>query len=203
MIDARLFPDAVAYLARLRDGFEAHPHCQVKGSVVREVAASFDAPLTQQLPQAIRTLVEHPPPVSAWIAEVPFNVMVLVQNEHLARQTGRKTALLDAAFEVSKALLSTPLYKILFLVVSPERLVAGVDKRWAALRRGTFIEVVEHSRESARIRVHYPAHHYTPTLLTIRGASIRAALVCAGAKDATVQLEPRDEESSDFNCRWK
>jgi hypothetical protein len=203
VIDANLFPEAAAYVSRLRDGLDSHPHCQVKGSVMREVATAFDAALTAQLPPTLRSIIESPPPVSTWIAEVPFNALVLVQSDHTIRRTGRKNAMHEFAFETSKALLSTPLYKILFLVVSPERLVSGVDKRWAALRRGTFIELVDHSREHARLRVHYPPHHYTETLLSIRAQSIRAALVCARAKDPSVNVESRENERSDFVCRWR
>lgn len=202
-IDASKFPETAAYVARLPQGLASHKHCEVKGSVVREVAASFEPSVIATLPETLRALVTHPPPVSGWVSEVPLNALILVQHELLTKQTGSALAMIDRAFDATRALLTTPLYKILFMVMSPERLLSGIDKRWGALRRGTYVEAVEHRVKLARIRVHFPANHYNQTLLAIRAASVRAALVCAGGRQARVDVEPSSAEAIDYVCRWE
>jgi hypothetical protein len=202
-IDASRFPEAAAYVARLPQGLASHRHCEVKGSVVREIAASIDASVAAALPEPLRALVTQPPPVSAWVSEVPVNALILVQHELLKQRTGDPSAMIDRAFDSTRALLSTPLYKILFLVMSPERLLSGIDKRWGALRRGTYVEALEHTAKLARICVHFPQNHYNQTLLAIRAASVRAALVCAGGRDARVDVEPSSAETIDYVCHWQ
>lgn len=202
-IDARRFPETAAYVAKLPQGLASHRQCEVKGSVVREIAASIDAPVGATLPAPMRALIADPPSVSAWVSEVPLNALILVQHELLKERTGDPSAMIQHAFDSTRALLSTPLYKILFFVMSPERLLRGIDKRWGALRRGTFLEAIEHTHNVARIRVHFPANHYNQTLLAIRAASVRAALVCAGGRDARVDVEPSSAESIDYVCRWQ
>jgi len=44
---------------------------------------------------------------------------------------------LEWIYDRNRKLLSTMLYRALFFVLSPERLLFGVEKRWAFFRRGT------------------------------------------------------------------
>jgi hypothetical protein len=41
------------------------------------------------------------------------------------------------------------------------------------------------------------------TLLSIRAQSIRAALICAGEKEADVSVDSCGQQSAEFVCRWK
>ncbi|MBL8680694.1 MAG: hypothetical protein JNK05_16060 [Myxococcales bacterium] len=198
-----LFPETSAYIAALPDGMDSFAQCEVKGSVVRQLIDGFDRSILHELPEASRALIEAPPPVSAWVREVPVNVMLLVTGEHLVRTTGRRDAMNERAYEASKQLLSTPLYKILFLVVSPERLVSGVDRRWNALRRGTRLELLSHSPHSAHLRAHMPEGLYTRGLLELRASSMRAALDCAGGRRSKVTLDALTKSAVDFMCSWE
>jgi hypothetical protein len=195
-------PETAAYIAALPKGLESYPECEVKGSVVREIVEHFDRSLLRSLPPSLRALVEAPPPVSAWVHEVPVNALILLSSERLTRQTGDRNAMNQRAFETTKRLLSTPLYKILFWLVSPERLIVGADKRWGALRRGTRIDVHAHDARSAKIRAHFPPKHYNERLLSIRAESIRASILCAGAQRATVTVQLSSPSSADFDCAW-
>lgn len=201
-LNPTLFPETSAYLAALPDGLSSFAQCEVKGSVVRQLVDGFDRSILGELPEASRALIDAPPPVSAWVREVPVNVILLATSEQLARTTGRRDAMNARAYEASKRLLSTPLYKILFLVVSPERLVSGVDRRWNALRRGTRLELLAHSPRTAHLRAHMPEGLYTRSLLELRASSMRAALECAGARNAKVALEALTKSTVDFMCSW-
>lgn len=203
MIDATLYPETATYLSRLPDGLGSHRECEVKGSVVREVAAGFDAATIATLPPVLREVIANPPPVSSWVHEVPLNVLLLVQHETLVRRTGQRDAMFDRAFDATRALLNTPLYKILFIVVSPERLFSGLDRRWNAMRRGTSIELLELAPMRARIRAHFPTQHYNETLVKIRAASLRASLSCAGAKDVEVTIDAVTKDRCDWSARWR
>lgn len=203
MIDAALYPETATYLSRLPQGAESYRECEVKGSVVREVASGFDAATVATLPPSLREVIANPPPVSSWVQEVPLNVLLLVQHEVLARRTGHRETMVDRAYEATRALLNTPLYKILFIVVSPERLFSGLDRRWSSMRRGTSIELLELAPMRARIRANFPAHHYNETLLKIRASSLRASLSCAGAKEVEVAIDAVTKDHCDWSARWR
>jgi hypothetical protein len=108
----------------------------------------------------------------------------------------------EVAYSSTHKLLSTPLYKVLFLLVSPERLMVGLDKRWAALRRGTRIELVDRTEHAVRLRLSYPDRLYDRAILRVRAASLRAAVTCAGARSATADLDRVDRGCADFVVRW-
>jgi|LNFM01.1.fsa_nt_gb hypothetical protein len=198
-----MLPETCAYIDALPDGLASFPQCEVKGSVVRQIVEGVDRSLLSALPEQSRALIAEPPPVSAWVREVPVNVLLIATAEHLVRVSGRRDAMIERAFDASQQLLSTPLYKILFLVVSPERLIAGVDRRWNALRRGSRLELLSHSAQSAQLRAHFPTGLYTRSLLELRAASMRAALACAGARGAEVELAAFVGDRVDFLCSWR
>jgi hypothetical protein len=204
-IDPTRFPETTRYLATLPKGLDSYPECEVKSSVLREMIEGTDRTLVPQLPDEVRQLVENPPPVNVWVSEAKLNVLLRASIEDLSRRTKDRDAMMDKAFTSTQKLLSGPAYKILFMLLSPERLLVGVDKRWAALRRGTGIERVEDGPRvagAARLRVHFPDHLYDREILRVRGASLRAAIACAGAKSAAVELEVRDAGTADFVVTW-
>lgn len=186
------YPHTAAYLAQLPRGLESNPECRVKGSLLREVLEGTNPQDLLELPEPVRALALAPPPLSAWVPEVPVNVLLLYWSDRLQRESGGPDAMLERAYQATYRLLSAPLYKVLFVLLSPERLLVGMERRWSALRQGTSLEVLAHDRASAHLRMRFPARHYAARHCEIRAASLRASLCCAGAREASVRTELRE-----------
>ena len=77
-------PNVTRYLEHLPQGIDSHAHCMVKASVYRDALESrgLQAVLSD-LPSDVQELVEHPPPVSAWVREVHTNtIMIAIRDAH-------------------------------------------------------------------------------------------------------------------------
>ena len=191
------------YLDVLPGGLDAHPRAQAKGAVMRMAIDDEHLILPREtLPDALAAYYTTPPTVNEWISEVHFNALMLaVFDAHFAG-AGGTMAYERWILERNRRLLRTPLFRILFAVVSPERLLVGVEKRWAAFRRGSELHVVGHTATSAELSFHHPKNLATD--LSARGlrVALRAALELAGARDVEMAYALETPELTKFAGRW-
>jgi hypothetical protein len=196
---ARL-PLLAGYLERLPGGIDAYPECVVKGSMVRNAMA--DKPLGPEidLPAPLRALVDHPPPVTDWVPEVHFNGLMLAIRD--AYFDGAEKPFVDWVYDQNQKLMSTPLYKVLFFVMSPERLLIGLEKRWGSFRRGTEPKAIRHAAHDVEIVVRTPPNLHTRESVQGMAAALRATITCAGAKEVRVDGVVRTPTEISYRLRW-
>lgn len=194
-------PSITAYLEKLPGGIDAHPTCCVKASLVRNAMGDKVLGPEVPLPPPVRALVDHPPPVSVWIPEVHFNVMMLSVREH--HFGGRDDDHLAWVYEQNRKLLSTTLYRAIFLVVSPERLLVGFQKRWGSFRQGTEVSLVRRAAGEVQLFVRSPPFLYAPPIVRGMTAALRAAVTCAGAQAAEVNGEVCSSTEVVYTIRWR
>ena len=85
------FPNVARYLTSLPNGLDSYPQCEVKGSVLRQLADSTPVPFPSQgLPPQLEALVETPPLPSDWIPEVHFNALMLAHEDLIDPTTFRE-----------------------------------------------------------------------------------------------------------------
>ena len=199
-----LYPTMDAYLAALPGGVDAHPSAQAKGAVLR-MALDDDRlklpPAT--LPPALAAHLQSPPTVNSWIPEAQFNALMLaVFDTHFAGAGGH-VAYEAWILERNRLLLRKPLYRILFAVASPERILVGAEKRWAAFRRGTKMHIDGHTDTSVDLSVHYPKSLMSD--LSARGLkmALRAAIELAGAREVAIGFDFVGPEATRFHGSWK
>lgn len=197
-MDPNLFPIAAAYVARLPDGLASHPDCQVKGSVIRQMLDSTPVAFeTLGLPREIADLVRVPPLPSDWVPEVQFNTLMLAHEDRIEPELFR-----EWVYNRNRKLLSSNLYRVLFLLVSPERLFMGVANRWKAFRRGTELVVLDHDKHHANVEVRYPTRLYDVRALTNLTVALTAALDAAGGQGTTVRLVSHDDRVARISATW-
>ena len=197
-------PSVDRYLERLPRGLSSHPECQVKASVYRDALASHGLEsVISELPRELRELVLEPPPVSSWVPEVYANsIMMAIRDVHFEPGTVGVTAYSEWTRERNLLLLTRPLYRALFLLLSPERLLKGLQRRWGAFRKGTTIELVHQGVGAVELRVRYPENLYEETTLSgLRGALV-AALEAAGAGHVKVELIEFDDRQASYRGSW-
>lgn len=200
-VDPKRFPSAAAYVDSLDRGLDAHPHCEVKGSVVRQLVTTPRArDVEPHLPSVLRAYFADIPLVSTWIPEVHFHAIL-----HAVFDTsfaGSEQRLLSWVRDENRALMQSALYKVIFLVMSPERLFRSIGPRWGALRRGTTAELLDATAQGGRIRVRYPLRLYSDLVAQVRAASMAVIAEASGARNVRVVAENVTGTSIEFAASW-
>ena len=111
MFDPVRFPALRAYVDQLPDGFDSHPDFVAKASLYRTVVDA--TPLAPDdvvaLPDVLRSLIQHPLPVSSWIPEAhSHGVMLAVYDS----QFGDAEAFERWAYDRQRELFASPLYGV-------------------------------------------------------------------------------------------
>lgn len=198
-MDASRFPHAARYLAALPRGLASHPQCEVKGSVLRQLTDSSPVPFPSEgLPPELAALVEHPPLPSDWISEVHFNTLMLAHEDVIDPTVFRRWV-----YDRNRALFSSSLYRILFVVVSPDRLIAGMAHRWRAFRRGTELVTLERRKNYVLVELRHPTNLYEDHALTNLTVAVTAAVDAAGGKHTSVRLARREPERAQIELSWE
>jgi hypothetical protein len=189
------------YLATLPSGVASYPECCVKASVLRNTLGSRPLGAEVELPLTLRRLVEHPPALTEWIPEVHFNAITLA-----IREVHFNPRNLDDyrawTFEQNRKLLSAPLYRVLFLLLTPDRLLSGMQNRWSAFRRGTDLQIVSRAPGWVELRLRHPAYLY-PALSSVgMSVAFQAAMEHAGGKQPCVDVVSPSSTETMFMATW-
>jgi hypothetical protein len=170
----------------------------VKGSVLRQLVESSPVPIPlDELTPTLRELVSSPPLPSQWVSEVQFNTLMLAHEDVYP-----KPAFREWVYARNRKLFNSSLYRILFLVVSPERLVSQMSSRWGAFRRGTELVVVDSTPKHFIVDVRYPSFLYDSHVIANLKVAATAALDAAGGHDPRVSYGDIGETRTRFDIRW-
>jgi uncharacterized protein (TIGR02265 family) len=196
-----LHPSVAQYLGALPHGVHSHPHCLVKGTVLRAIAHALrdDVRVRAGLPAETDQLVEEPPLSNAWIPEVHLNVLFLAICEvrHATRDSFETWA-----YEGNRAMLAGPLYRVLFGVLGPERIMARIQLRWSAFRRGSTLSPVDMGPQGGTVRLAYAPNLMPDIALRAMRGAFRATADAAGAKQVRINYEQESPTSTLFDVRW-
>jgi len=193
-----------AYLERLPHGIDSYPQATVKGSVVRAVIGDTgpsSLPVAL-IPPSTEELVRNPPGVSDWVRETHHGALLSAIFDTRFRGAGGIPAFDVWAIERNRTLLRGPLYRVMFLVLSPERILIGVQQRWAAFHRGSLLNVVKRAERAAQVRLTYPAFLFAEHALRWFACAFQVAVEAAGAKNAHVRADVESETSTLFDAQW-
>lgn len=197
-MDAAAFPHAARYIAALPQGLASYPQCLVKGAVIRGFLETAPALFPKAgLDDELRALVENPPLPNEWFPEAHFNALMTAHQELLPRATYD-----DWVYRRNRRLLESSLYRMLFLVISPERLFTGMPGRWAAFRRGTEFLLVEHGKGHATTEVRFPAKLHDARTLRNLCIACRAACDAAGGRGTASTLTLVEPTRGRVSIRW-
>lgn len=189
-----------AYLAQLPAGVDSYPDVLEKASVYREYLVGVDCePLRRVLPPALLSMIDAPPPRSAWVAEVHVAALFLALSDTL----GEEAAFLELAYRANRRLLGGPMYRLLFSLLGPRTILKGAQSRWTHFHRGVTMHVafVDHER-GATVRLTFPPKLLVPLLFRSYGEAFRAAAEVAGAKNASVTIEAHGDDYVRFAVDW-
>lgn len=173
-----------AWLAGLPHGLDSYPECQVKGSLLRRLAKSQTLqPHADKLPAELCAWLASPPLVSVWVPEVHLFAMLHALRD-LVYDEPALHAFLSAGIE---RMISSPIYRIMFLVVSPKRLLHGIGRRWDQFHRCTTMTVLRDYESAIDVRVDHPAGLYSDTIRGLTAATFLTAVTAAGGRGYRVE----------------
>jgi hypothetical protein len=194
----RMFEGLHAYIATLPRGLDSHPDHVVKGSLVRGVVshpAILDA--RAALPPGLQSLVETPPPLSAWVRETHQAALRVA----LADLIGAAEMLEFVRRDV-RATLASPLYRVLFVFVGPRRVLNAAAARFIQFHRGIGLEAAL-TDEGGSLRLTPPPGLFTPLVAESFGVSFAVVAQLAGAKDPSFGFELHADGAVEYQLRWR
>jgi hypothetical protein len=198
-VDAERFPLAAAYLARLPEGIRSYPDAKIRGGLVQSIITAHTLSARGALPDVVCDWIDSPPVTSEWVPQMMARVLLRAYFDAVFRT---REAYLRWAYEAQKKTLSGPLYRVLFLGISPERLARMAASRYAHFHTGLTMTVTGHGPGRADAVLTYP-----PLLCdgfdhqaTVEG--LRAGLELAGATNVRGGATSSDDGSARVELRW-
>jgi hypothetical protein len=191
------------YLASLPRGLDSYPEYVVKAAALREFLPEVsEAELVALgLPTPLVEIVRTPPPVTHWLPEVhAVAISLAIADGFFASEE----AYLSKKLQANRRLLSGPLYRFLFLFVSPrEMLTKHFVDRWEKFHRGLLVKSSEVTDGTAKVQLRFP-HHLVPRLQAdTYGVVLQAAVEAAGGKQAAARIEAFGSTFADYDVRWR
>ena len=107
----------------------------------------LDAPMSlatvEGLPARLAEYAVAPPQANDWVTEAELWGMTLAVYDLSFADQGGLAAFEKWVHGINHRLMGSPLYRVLFAVVSPERILRGVASRMAVFHRGTVTEDIQ------------------------------------------------------------
>jgi hypothetical protein len=189
-----------AYLSALPGGLSAHPECQAKGVLVRNLAAEEAyAAAAAALPDPYRRMIEDPPMGSEWVPEVHYQALLYA----VADATGQDDdALLAGVRPRDRRMFETPAYRILMATPSPAALLRGADVRWANWHRGSTLDVEGIADDGVRLAIRFPRALFDGLQLRVIAESFLAALDLTGAASPSAEIREAGPALVRYRVKW-
>jgi hypothetical protein len=197
------YPLVHELVSKLPDGFDSYPEFVSKFSVLRarfmRRPTAVDPAL---LPRPVADLFVAPPASSAWVPSVTVQTAALAFADTHFGGPGGETRYLALVRSDNERNLSSPLYRALFALISPEGLSRRLSERWNAFHRGPTLTAVERTPRSVTLALEYPRSFYHP--LTLRGLAVAfdVAVIAAGGKATTAIHQEESETRTTYRIRW-
>jgi hypothetical protein len=191
------------YLAKLPRGLDSYPDYQQKAVGYREFLAEVPAnemSALRVLPGPLLDLVERLVPVSNWIPEVHSCALFLaIADLYLESEE----LYLARKLELNRRILRSPLYRVLFLFVTPQGLLGrDLPARWNKFHRGLLLRAVEVGAISAKLRMEFP-HHLVPVLqIRAYAGAVQAAVEASGGRGVFVEIASSSSTHAVFEASW-
>lgn len=188
------------YVASLPHGLASYPGCQQKGQILRQFISTFGSQrLFSLLPEEIVDLARDPPPATEWISEVKATAIYLALRDVL----GSDDAFFQHCYSMNRRLLSSPLYRVLFAVASPERILRGAAERWGKLHRGTELRARKVEALEAIVRLTAPAYLIPDLMCRAYGSAYQVAVELAGGQDVVVDCVEVTDTGFTYKVNWR
>ena len=202
-VDAHRFPAMAAYLSALPDGLDSYPDCQIKAVFLPSVLEDYplrSVSVIDRLPAVLADWVRSPPPSSAWLPQVHFRCILRAILDQYFK--GDEAAMVAWSYGAQKKLLGGPLYRVMFALLSPERVAQLAPQRWGHFHRGLSMHVDIHPRQ-VEGTLRYPPNIYRRFDHELSLAGIRAVIELAGGRDIRLEILETSPTQGRSRITWR
>jgi hypothetical protein len=134
------------------------------------------------------------------VPEVYANVLYLAIREvHFADDA----SFLAHSSARNRALLETPMNRVLFWVARPKDMLRAAGLRWGTLHRGSSIRVRIRNETSAEMELRFPPYLFPEIVLRGTGTGFAVALENSGARDVVGDLQSLEPTRALFAAQWR
>jgi hypothetical protein len=200
-----LYPAVAEYLARLPRGVDSYSYALIKGAVVRgalERAKLLGSIDVARVPECVAALVRDPPAINRWVPEVHYGAVASAIYDEFFRGSGGMDAYEQWVLEGNRTLFRNPLYRALFLFMSPERAIIGAGSRWGAFHRGSILVKTRSDARSARLRLTHPANLFAEQLTRGLKMALQAGVEAAGATPRHADCQVESDTTTVYELAW-
>lgn len=188
------------YLAALPRGLDSFADHVQKAAVVRHFTGGLELLAhADRLPAPLAAIVRDPPPVTAWVPEVHATALLTALRDLFFTDD---ESFFRYAYDTNRRLLESAFYRILFKLISPQRVLRGAESRWSQMHRGMQLSVTRRGDREADVRLVYPPGLLPDVIATAYGTAFRAAVEVAGARGAEFAVVERSRTHTTFRGAW-
>ena len=152
---------------------------------------------TMIAPQLIEYM-DHPPPASLFLPSAAMFAL----NHALMDAFDDLEAFMDYTVRSNRQTLVSPLYKALFLFVTPKSLVEHAGERWAKVHRGVELACKMTGKSEFFCTITYPAHLASPELVDVWGRVLAMTLDLSGAKNVELTVQRYTPTQAEYTGTW-
>ena len=195
------YPAAANYLARLPEGLDAFPQCQM----LAEGPLSFRAVYPQvfqrpDLPGAVKRLVQAPWKPNDWVPMVLAVTMNEMVRDHLRMGEAEYLAV---AVKLALSFLDRPAYRGMCRVLSPHLLLMGFHWRWSHFHRGIPMYDGGGSKQRHTLRMEYPVGLLPSISIKYYGLLFKRLLMATGVAGAQVNTQQVGAGETTYEMVWE
>ena len=179
-------PSVRAYLDRLPGGFDAHPECRAKGSLIKKMLQlKPDSVDIEDLPEPLRRYMELPPSSTEWIPEVHAGAIGIAYRDIGFESDGAYVQWLGGAFD---RLFNSPLYRAAMMMANPMRLSKHAASRWNLIHRGSQRRMLQVEPWGSVGELDFPDYLYSGLFVTINATALQSVYRLTRARSALVTI---------------
>jgi uncharacterized protein (TIGR02265 family) len=190
-----------AYVADLPHGLASYPECRSKASIWKNILRWTD---TDALSGRV------PPDLTVFAAESLLDAEWMSAAQSFAAHLALRDTLFstDAALAehfrmLDRKLLSGRLYRMLFALTSPERVVHAADQRFRAMFAGITLEARLVRPAGVEVSLRYPPRLLPPLVGTLYLVAFEVAVELAGASGVKSRVLEHGDTSARYELSWE
>jgi hypothetical protein len=190
-----------AYLKSLPDGLDSYPECRSKGAVWKNILRwTHTEPLAERLPSDVPLVPQSDILASSWISAVQSFAGHLVLRDCLFPNDD---AICEHFRVMDRRLLSSPLYKVMFALASPNMAVQGADRHFASMFQGITLKAKAVEEHQVLLTLRYPRMLLPALVGRLYLVAFEVAVELAGGKSVAGKVLSHDETAARYEILWR
>ena len=193
-------PRTRAYVASLPKGLASYPECRGKASIWKNIRRWTDTgQLLGRVPPELTVFSSENLLVNTWMSAAESFASHLALRDLLFASDA---AIVDHFRMVDRQLLSGPLYRMLFAVATPLRVLHAADRRFNAMFEGITLVARQEDSRRVSLSLKYPPRLLPPLVGSLYLVAFEVAAELAGGKAVKSRVISHGDTAANYELTW-